>query len=835
MILLANSLGFTTLAEGIETQENLNLLIELGCELGQGYYFDKPLVLNEFLERVEDNNKKTFSAMENSSKNIKKYLENFEKLPYGVAIAKNDLYSTIIQANAAFYNIIGYTNQSFLKKHENKLTHILVDNLYHMVKDNLSNNEFDFNFDIRIQTENENIIWVHDYVHYDPIQDVFYITIIDISNKMPYSDSTLSLEEYQIQKDISIYLINYTSAYLFVSDPKDHTLLYVNKNYMDLLGLTNNDQWRGKQLSELTHSSEMLINSEFYENTTEDKFNTREYYNDHLNLFLSVENKIITVMGKKMQLHIATDISDKKRIEKEISLQSSLQNCIEALYTSNDTTESFLAMLNYLKKYYNADRAYFFKLFDESVAAETVYEVLEDGIESGKEFYNAIPEEIKNSLIQMLSQEEMLYSKTQDIIETTKEDYLTSCYTKYNVHSFIYGAVKDTKNTVIGFIGIDNPSINTENTKLINLLSRFIFSFVKNTKTKRLLQEATKIEEISKLNVLEKCAKNLKSSESATNKITDILDLLRKHYGSNEAIILHFNKNEKTYDVVFESHDKETPSRLKTSRNRPIDLIQRWVEPFEKSHKYSVYSFDDLALTTQERENWLNYNISNTFIAPIFNSENVLTGILAVNNATIFNRSKALIHVVSKSISDYLEINEMKANHLTKVSMDLATGLLNKVSTEDKISSLLENEVEGVLFIIDIDYFKNLNDTLGHALGDQALIDLSNELKKTFRKNDILGRIGGDEFMVFSPNLKEKELIRKKAKSLCKKLNRKYKKDNVSTEISVSIGICFTNKYTSNFKQLYENADKALYDAKGNGKNTFSIFNNENNEELLDI
>ena len=77
------------------------------------------------------------------------------------------------------------------------------------------------------------------------------------------------------------------------------------------------------------------------------------------------------------------------------------------------------------------------------------------------------------------------------------------------------------------------------------------------------------------------------------------------------------------------------------------------------------------------------------------------------------------------------------------------TGALNREATEARIEKRLSDDQKGFLFLLDIDNFKEINDTRGHMIGDQILIDLVQLLKSEFRQNDVIGRLGGDEFMVF--------------------------------------------------------------------------------------
>lgn len=98
------------------------------------------------------------------------------------------------------------------------------------------------------------------------------------------------------------------------------------------------------------------------------------------------------------------------------------------------------------------------------------------------------------------------------------------------------------------------------------------------------------------------------------------------------------------------------------------------------------------------------------------------------------------------------------------------TGLYNKVTTEEEIRIALRDArpgSSGVLFMIDIDNFKDVNDSMGHLAGDSIIMEIARQLRRTFRQDDIIGRCGGDEFHVYMRDVSEIAGIRTRAQSLC--------------------------------------------------------------------
>ena len=149
---------------------------------------------------------------------------------------------------------------------------------------------------------------------------------------------------------------------------------------------------------------------------------------------------------------------------------------------------------------------------------------------------------------------------------------------------------------------------------------------------------------------------------------------------------------------------------------------------------------------------------------------------------------------------------------------DLATGIFNKKTAERLVEAELVHKHNGAMLLVDIDNFKNVNDKLGHSTGDQYILALANILETTFRQNDIVGRIGGDEFMVFLKGNHDKEIAIKKAKILQEKI-KKFNLENPSEcPLQISVGISLASENTD-FKAMYEKTDITLYKVKELGKN----------------
>lgn len=177
------------------------------------------------------------------------------------------------------------------------------------------------------------------------------------------------------------------------------------------------------------------------------------------------------------------------------------------------------------------------------------------------------------------------------------------------------------------------------------------------------------------------------------------------------------------------------------------------------------------------------------------------------------------------------EIVKEKENLQIKTELDLMTGLYNKVTAEHLISSILaKNNKINAMMIIDIDNFKQVNDFEGHLVGDHTIRIIADLISGHFRKSDIVGRVGGDEFIVFMVDIPSGNLARQKANDLARLL--RYKPNiTLPANVSISIGLIVTEEHTYEYEELFKKADQALYCAKRNGKGQYIEYGREMEED----
>lgn len=181
-----------------------------------------------------------------------------------------------------------------------------------------------------------------------------------------------------------------------------------------------------------------------------------------------------------------------------------------------------------------------------------------------------------------------------------------------------------------------------------------------------------------------------------------------------------------------------------------------------------------------------------------------------------------------RSLADKLEQKTREVSDMkSKSHQDALTGLWNRAYTEEAVNEMIARGVQGALLMIDMDNFKAINDNYGHIAGDKTLKMFADTLRNYSGRDDILCRIGGDEFVVFIKDVTSKSVLGNRATDIISDLCYKLEQCKFETHSSVSIGIAQTPEDGMEFDKLYNSADKALYYVKQNGKNSYHFFSDK--------
>ena len=180
-------------------------------------------------------------------------------------------------------------------------------------------------------------------------------------------------------------------------------------------------------------------------------------------------------------------------------------------------------------------------------------------------------------------------------------------------------------------------------------------------------------------------------------------------------------------------------------------------------------------------------------------------------------------HIIGRSYDISTE-RAVREKLLREVQLDPLTRIYNKTASGEIVDAFLEKSTQGthVLYVIDIDNFKKINDTFGHTVGDMVISDIATLIREQFTDEAVVGRVGGDEFMVFvkDTSLQEAEA---KAEQLCTNVQKTLSGDGAVIVVTLSVGMAVTGKDGYDYSTLFERADHAMYHIKKNGKNHYGF------------
>jgi len=181
-------------------------------------------------------------------------------------------------------------------------------------------------------------------------------------------------------------------------------------------------------------------------------------------------------------------------------------------------------------------------------------------------------------------------------------------------------------------------------------------------------------------------------------------------------------------------------------------------------------------------------------------------------------------------------INEQRLIKLAKY--DVLTGLSNRSKfhdfTEGKIAYCEYNKKKLALLFIDIDHFKNINDSMGHDAGDELLVDAAERLRNCVRETDLVARIGGDEFAVTLLEMGSPNQVTKIVRKILQVLSRPFQIQEREVRVTASVGISLYPESGLDLKTLTQTADTAMYQAKVDGRNTYRFYSTEIQNRVME-
>jgi len=242
---------------------------------------------------------------------------------------------------------------------------------------------------------------------------------------------------------------------------------------------------------------------------------------------------------------------------------------------------------------------------------------------------------------------------------------------------------------------------------------------------------------------------------------------------------------------------------------------------------YDSYLTDDPIndIVSDMTDSAINGQEQKPYILSIFHKNGTVC-YLEVTEFPIFGSDGKVIEIegIARDITEQYKIQE-KLEYASE--HDPLTGLANRTNLYNQLEYIIANSKRNkkrfaVLFL-DLDHFKNINDDLGHNIGDEILKEVTHRIKKNIRQDDVFSRIGGDEFIIVLTDVDTK-YISLIATKIIKIVQKPFIIGKYKLTISASIGISTYPKDGQRIQTLLKNADKAMYKVKESGKNNFTYY-----------
>lgn len=452
-----------------------------------------------------------------------------------------------------------------------------------------------------------------------------------------------------------------------------------------------------------------------------------------------------------------------------------------------DTPEEQInEFIRFFGKHIGSDRIYIFEDDLEKSITNNSYEWCADGVEPQINLLQAVEMEQIDWWYEAFDKEQNIIIKD---METIKDEHPASyeLLKGQNIQNLVVSPLR-YKDSIHGFFGVDNPpegdldrlSIFLEmiGTLLVSLL-KLRNSFHKSTEDARF------------------------SGYTALSQIYLSMHMVNIKTGMLQTI--------KSQNFVDENLD------LQSGPYFPVQIKNVMERLATEKYKRSVFEFTDIATLAERMKG----------------KETIVHEFLGTVSGWCKER---FIKVDEDNVLYCVEVideEKKRENWLLYLSeTDRMTGICNRGCGERKISEMLDKHIGGLLCLIDCDKFKAINDTYGHAVGDRVLYKVGHLLKSSFRENDIVGRIGGDEFLIFMEGITSEEFAVRRMENLQQYLRELPIEELEEHTLTCSMGAAFMPKDGTTFEELYKQADEALYTTKRNGRDGFRIYHEVEEKEV---
>lgn len=320
---------------------------------------------------------------------------------------------------------------------------------------------------------------------------------------------------------------------------------------------------------------------------------------------------------------------------------------------------------------------------------------------------------------------------------------------------------------------------------------------------------------------------NIQDIQALERELSDINNTnleYREFFGLLDEFLFVYNINEGDFKM-FMGGNKQTVSLFSGT-------LQEFIEDIKSNHyvdKQYESEFDAVCEDIRRGTRSFRYEL----LSSKFSLNNTMDMHL-IKGKTILDHSRERKVIGCVSVVNQ-HTKKKEINYFAEASKDAAMDVLNKKAITDYVTNLLASKPKEPihLCILDLDNFKNINDTFGHMFGDEVLVTAANILKEAIGEKGIIGRIGGDEMMIVLEKIESHSELRGVLRSVRSNIEWAYKGKKENVDLTCSVGVASYPAHANNYEDLFKIADKMLYNAKKKGKNRYIIYTPEIHGDVL--
>lgn len=760
---MAKKLKMGVILEGVETIDHVKFMKTLGCIIAQGYFFDKPLNKEEFLEHVEDKdcyqkllvNNTSFKPAKADISNEYKELEEmtagelgsivnrlFETMPSGI-VGINAQDGKILFTNSKVFEITGYSKEEIIGEE-------------------------------------------HDFQDILKLKNIMKIKNMDVRQEI-FSKGKF-YNEYPITKK------NGDIAYIRVSGGYANSVEWGNFLLCTIYDITNEYEVRKeieqsqRTMDEILKSihggvARLVVSDKFRVDFGSDGFYELCGYNRLKSLLHPFYNRFRNIIYHE-------DIQRVREITEQI-IKGEVHQIEHRIYRGDGTVAW---VEGHISKVYKKDQEVIIEVFYIDTTNQKTVE------EKQRKFYTTVYDSVLCGIIQ--------YEESNGVYIGINANSEAINMLGYTDHLKDFWKVRTPD--MLGFIHPDDREEYLEKLKSLKYEGdtvKFEHRILKMDETIAWLQGAAKM------------IRNQDGKLIIQSTFFDSTYYLQqqRHFEENYRQIARIM--EQTifeYDVI-----KDTLTFSIENTNEKLRLPKKVENYSQKLKDGQLYGLV-LPLTKEEYQDNDSDNVANIKRKCILEDGSICwikTSFFIIRD----NQGNPKTYI--GTVTDVTE-SEMKTKELRKLAQrDQLTGLYNKGTFRKKATTYINGEGKDhnkVLFFIDVDNFKLANDTYGHPFGDKLLISMGRILQSLFRQADIFGRVGGDEFVVLMKNVGDKKIVETKAKQINEEFH-KIAKELGFENASCSIGVTIEAVGKCDYEEIVANGDYAMYIAKQKGKATYYV------------